>query len=352
LRGAIALALTLVVGACGEPRFGELAQALAENDRGRALLDAGDAAGAAAAFARAIELDPASADLELWRGRALAAAGDLPGAIDATTAALRKRSGDGVALYNRACYRARLGEVDNAMIDLDAALATEAVTAQHAARDPDLQALRDDPRTRDRAPRPTLRCAAELPSDAVFIGAPLTLTVQAAFERGASLGVAQLGEQAAQFTLARALEAVETEGDLTRVALSYELRAVAPGQGLFGPLRVTVNELVCEVAPMPFTVLGPEGFVAPPLGIGPDLTPPSALVAGLGLPGFTRRGARVLARAEAGDELVLSPTPGATTRLELRERGLTRWVGVDALAPEATRVTVRRGGEVLLEEER
>ena len=62
--------------------------------------------------------------------------------------------------------------------------------------------------------------------------------------------------------------------------------------------------------------------------------------------------ARVLARAEAGDELVLSPTPGQLTRLELRERGLTRWVGVDALAPEATRVTVRRGGEVLLEEER
>lgn len=346
------LALALLCAACEEPRFGGLAQALAEHDRGRALLDAGDAPGAAAAFAQAITLDPTSAELELWRGRALAASGDLPGAIDATSAALRKRSGDGVALYNRACYRARLGEVENALIDLDAALATGAVSPQHAARDPDLQALRDDPRTADRAPRPTVRCAAELPPEPVFVGAPLTLTVHAAFERGGALDVAELGESAGLFHLGRALEEVETEGDLTRVTLSYELRPLAPGRGTLGPLRVTVNELVCEVAAMPFTVLGPEGFVAPALGLGPDLTPPSALVAGLGLPGFTRRGARVLARAEVGDELVLSPTPGQLTRLELRERGLTRWVGVDAMATDATRVTVRRGGKTLLEEER
>ncbi|MCK6518903.1 tetratricopeptide repeat protein [Myxococcota bacterium] len=348
----IPLGLALLLGACGEPRFDGLAQALAENDRGRALLDAGDPAGAAEAFARAITLDPASAELELWRARALAAAGDLPGAIDATSAALRKRSGDGVALYNRACYRARLGETEKAMIDLDAALATGAVSAQRAARDPDLQALRDDPLTRDRAPRPTLRCAAELPSEPVFIGAPLTLTVRAAFERGGALDVADLGERSALFRLARALEEVETEGDLTRVELSYELRPVAPGEGSLGPLRVTVNELVCEVAPLPFTVLGPEGFIPPALGLGPDLSPPSALVAGLALPGFTRRGARILARAEAGDELLLSPTPETITRLELRERGLTRWVGVDAHTAAPTQVTVRRGGETLLEETR
>ncbi|MEY3214685.1 MAG: hypothetical protein RIT28_5166, partial [Pseudomonadota bacterium] len=322
---SLPLALACGLVACGEPRFGGLAQALAENDRGRALLEAGDAAGAAAAFSRAIELDPTSADLELWRGRALAASGDLPGAIDATSAALRKRSGDGVALYNRACYRARLGELETALIDLDAALATGAVSAQRAARDPDLQPLRDDPRTQDRAPRPTVRCAAELPPEPVFIGAPLPLTVRVAFERGAPLGVVSLGEGAPLFSLGRALEVVETEGDLTRVELSYELRPLAPGQGSLGPLRVTAGELLCEVAALPFTVLGPEGFVAPPLGLGPDLTPPSARVAGLGLPGSTRRGAQVLARAEAGDTLVLSPTPPQLTRLELRESGLTRW---------------------------
>ena len=345
-----ALPLILALGACGEPRFGGLAQALAENDQGRALLDAGDPAGAAAAFSRAIELDPTSAELELWRARSLAAAGELPGAIDATSAALRKRPRDGLALYNRACYRARLGEVELALIDLDAALATGAVSAQRAARDPDLQSLRDDPRTQDRAPRPTLRCAAELPSEPVFIGAPLPLTVRVAFERGAALSVSALGERSGLFTLGRALELVETEGDLTRVELSYELRPVAPGQGTLGPLRVTAGELHCEVAAMPFTVLGPEGFVAPALGLGPDLTPPSARVVGLGLPGSTRRADRVLARAEAGDALMLSPTPGQAARLELREGGLTRWVGVDATALEATTVTVRRGAETLLEE--
>lgn len=344
--------MALALLGCGEPRFGGLAGALAAHDEGRALLDGGDPAGAARAFARAVELDPGSAELELWRGRALAAAGDLPGAIDATSAALRKRPKDGVALYNRACYRARLGEVEKALIDLDAALATGEVSPQRAARDPDLQALRDDPRTRDRAPRPTLRCAAELPPEPVFVGAPLTLTVRAAFERGAALGVAQRGEAAERFALSRALETQATEGDLTRVELSYELKALAPGQGSLGPLRVTAGDLSCEVEAMPFTVLGPEGFVAPPLGVGPDLTPPSALVAGIDLPGVTRRGARVLARAEAGDELSLSPTPPALTRLELREGGLTRWVGLDAMAPEATTVTVRRGGEVLLEERR
>lgn len=337
---------------CGEPRFGGLSQALAAHDEGRALLDGGDPAGAAAAFARAAALDPGSAELELWRARALAAAGDLPGAIDAASAALRLRPKDGVALYNRACYRARLGEVEKALIDLDAALLTGAVTPQRAARDPDLQALRDDPRTRDRAPRPTLRCAAELPSEPVFIGAPLTLTVRAAHERGAPLGVSQRGEGAGALTLSRALESSLTEGDLTQVELVYELRPVAPGQGVVGPLQVTAAELSCEVAAIPFTVLGPEGFVAPPLGVGPDLTPPSALVEGLALPGVTRRGARVLARAEPGDELSLSPTPPAVTRLELREGGLTRWVGVDALAPEATTVTARRGGEVRMEERR
>ena len=61
------LALALLCAACEEPRFGGLAQALAEHDRGRALLDAGDAPGAAAAFAQAITLDPTSASFTARR---------------------------------------------------------------------------------------------------------------------------------------------------------------------------------------------------------------------------------------------------------------------------------------------
>lgn len=86
--------------------------------------------------ARALDL-LAAAQLLLGRPRPALVAADLAVAADPTYT---------IARYNRACARARLGDVEGALVDL--AVLAEAMpgVVAAAATDPDLAALRSDPR--------------------------------------------------------------------------------------------------------------------------------------------------------------------------------------------------------------
>lgn len=86
--------------------------------------------------ARALDM-LAAAQLLLGRPRAALVAADLALAAD---------PGYAIARYNRACARARLGDVDGALADLAALAASAPDVVASAAGDPDLVALRGDPR--------------------------------------------------------------------------------------------------------------------------------------------------------------------------------------------------------------
>ncbi len=86
--------------------------------------------------ARALDL-LAAAQLMLGRPRAAAVAADLALAAD---------PGYAIARYNRACARARLGDADGALADLTALAAAMPALVARALDDPDLAALRGDPR--------------------------------------------------------------------------------------------------------------------------------------------------------------------------------------------------------------
>lgn len=86
--------------------------------------------------ARALDL-LAAAQLMLGRPRAAAVAADLALAAD---------PGYAIARYNRACARARLGDADGALADLAALADVAPDVVGRAVDDPDLAALRGDPR--------------------------------------------------------------------------------------------------------------------------------------------------------------------------------------------------------------
>lgn len=94
-----------------------------------------------------LDLRRGAAAIDEANGLAQLAAGELALARDAFTASLAMDESYGNARYNLACAQARLGERDAALANLARAVATEGLRLKILApRDPDLAALRGDPR--------------------------------------------------------------------------------------------------------------------------------------------------------------------------------------------------------------
>lgn len=106
---------------------------------GRARLDAGDLDGAVALLARAVELDKAGEDdaqalLLNELGQARYRQVDFDEAIEAYTLAIARSPAMAVALFNRGQVQYRLGRVDAARADLEAATASLRASASAGAR--------------------------------------------------------------------------------------------------------------------------------------------------------------------------------------------------------------------------
>lgn len=123
IRARVACAVFLFAGCAAGPsgddgprRFRE---ALDEGDR---RLSAGDAAGAAGAYSRAVDLDPGSALAWFRRGEAESAAGDEAGASRDFSTAIRLNLNDALPWFHRAKARQAQGDYAGAIDDFTHAL--------------------------------------------------------------------------------------------------------------------------------------------------------------------------------------------------------------------------------------
>lgn len=110
--------------------------------RGRALGTVGQLAAAIAAFDEALALRPDRGDVWFYKGVHASLAGDGAGAEAAYTVSLERSAGFAPAWFNRACERARLGQLDGALDDLERAVGLDKQWAKEAAVDSFLVPLR------------------------------------------------------------------------------------------------------------------------------------------------------------------------------------------------------------------
>jgi tetratricopeptide (TPR) repeat protein len=113
---------------------------------GEHYLTNGRAGEAADALARAARLRPESHEILTNYALAAARAGRHAEAAAAIDAAIARAPDDPAVRYNAACVRARAGDVDAALANLDAAIRRGFGDEAALREDPDLDALRADPR--------------------------------------------------------------------------------------------------------------------------------------------------------------------------------------------------------------
>jgi len=312
-------------------------------DAGVALLEAGRPEEAAASFRVSLAANPAAAEVQLWLGRALADAGDLPGAIAAATAALELRGQWSIAHYNRACWRARAGELELAAADLRVALEDATLDRLAIAADMDLDPLRADPRFRDEVPARALPAAGDAVSDPVFLGSEWRLRFAAQVRPEDTLTVTG-PETPALLRWVKTVEDREYRGDQEARTLEIVFRVEGAGAGSLGPYTLSAGGLSADVGPFVYEFLAPDGHTLPELAASPDpLRTPEVLLGGLDAAGAAREGDEVHIRAEPGDRVEWTPSVPAV-QLVRRRSGQPQWIGRLLISPEPVTVTITRGG--------
>ena len=330
------------------PALDPLPAALAAYDSGVAALARGEATAAAAHFTEALTHDPSSAELQLWLGRSLAAAGDAPGAVRAATEALALQPGAGIALYNRACWRVQAGELEAAVVDLEAALATDEVGTLTAASDPDLAPLRAHPVWQARVPAAGLPVLLEAGPESAFLGSDWTVTLFARHLVDDPLAPRWEGPAPPGLAMRRVVEDRTVEGEEVRTSVAWTWRVEAPDEGAVGPLVVTAGGLSGRTGAVEAKLLAPPDTPTA-TGSPPVLPVPTAALGALAEGAPVREGERVRVRVLAGDKVTWTPRPADLVRHELRLDGQVEWVAWEATAPPGTELTVRRGRAVRFE---
>ena len=324
-----------------------LKTSLEHYEEGRAALEAGRAEAAATSFREALAVHQDAAELELWLGRALAASGDLPGAIEAATRALELRGEWHLAHYNRACWRARSGELELAAADLMVALDGD-LDPLVVAADPDLDPLRAHPDYRDLVPKHALPATVVAPEEAWFVGSEWTLTFEALEPEGGRVRVVGSAAGAAPLAHVRTVEdVVRHEGRQAR-RLQVVFRVLDAGEGSLGPWTLEAGELQAEVGPVSWRFLAPPDHAAEPVPVGQaPYALPSRLFDGLDEVAARRVEDAVLVRGAPGDTIRVEGSL-FEVRYEVRDGGEPRWVGVRVSSSEPVTASVRRAGQELL----
>ncbi|MDP2317252.1 MAG: tetratricopeptide repeat protein [Pseudomonadota bacterium] len=253
--------LALLVG-CDDPALEPFAASLKDWTDGRAALDAGHPADAAAAFAEARKHDPGSVALRLWEAKALADAGQLAEADALLSELLHADPKIGVAWYNRAAYRARAGRLDEAAADLAQALALGARSALEAADDPDFAAARAHPAFAGILPAQPLEATVRGPDGAVFIGSRVTLEITVSALPTAEISIAREGADPGCLRFQRIVEDDHVEAGRTTRRLSVDLRAEGPCDTVLGPFLVSAGSATVRLDAVPVDVEAPPGAAA------------------------------------------------------------------------------------------
>jgi hypothetical protein len=331
------LILAFLLAACADPELAPLKGALGDYEAGRAALDAGRPAEAAAAFARAREGDPNSPVLALWEARARAAAGDLAAAEALASAVITAHPDAGLAWYNRAAWRMRLGRPDDAAQDLRRALTLGVRSPYEAAIDPDFApALGTAPFAELLPPGPVF-VRSEGPPGAVFLGSDVLVYVELIGSPEVAVGLRRSGADPGCLRLDRVVDDEHRQPGVRARRVELRLQAVAPCAATLH-FEAVVTAPVAATVPVPpvlVTVEAPSSFSAAPAVTLPGEIP---LPGGLAAVDTSWQGGRIgglvwaLGRA---DERPLLNGLSAPIALELRADGDTRASGGAWPAPGA-----------------
>ncbi|MSQ00990.1 MAG: tetratricopeptide repeat protein [Myxococcales bacterium] len=318
-----ALALAL---ACRDAEFAPLRGALDEYGRGREAFEAGNHPEAIAAFVKAREGDPGSAVLMLWEARARAASGDVAGAEALATQVVTAHPEAGLAWYNRAAWRVRLGHPDAAAEDLERALATGIRSPYEAAIDTDFSTVLGTAPFEDVLPPTPVVVRVVPPQGSVFVGSEVLIQAQLLSAPTLVASLRRTGPSPGCLVLDRVVEDQHTgEGVLARRIDLYfravgscdvELNVLAEASS---PVRATV-----PLPPVRVLVEAPSRFIPPPPRDLPvDLPLPGTLATADGAWAAGRTGSTVWAigRADQAPTFVGRPPD---IKLELRVDGTTR----------------------------
>jgi hypothetical protein len=336
---------------CGGPaeRIARLEASLDQWEEGVQALETGNPLAAVAAFSKAILKDPASPELWLWKGRALAEGGDLEGAIEAAGQVLVRRPDHPLARYNRACWLARLGRLEEAARDLSRVLEEGGVDRLTAARDPDLDVLRADPTTRSRVPPRRLPAWATADSEAMFVGSQWSVRILVELPVDEpSLHLSFDGNETAPLELMRIVEDRVPHGAIVERNIEFIFRVLGEGEGRVGPWMARGAGLEAFLPTVPYRFLAPPG-TSPVVGrsLAGLFRSPEERVGALQGTGALRLEDRVVVRGEPGDRLEASAPP--SLHVEVRQGGQPSWIAWELASEPGSRVAVHRSGALVYE---
>lgn len=198
--------LLALVLACADEELAPLKASLDAYQRGTALLDAGKPAEAVLEFEAARKGDPSSPVLALWEARARAAAGDVPAAEALATEVLRGHPDAALAWYNRAAWRARMGQPEAAAGDLSRALSLGIRSPFEAARDADFAPYLAHPAFEGVLPPAPVLAKVSGPDGAVFVGSDVLVQVELLSAPGVGATVRRVGASPPCLGLERLVE--------------------------------------------------------------------------------------------------------------------------------------------------
>jgi len=334
--------ILLLLACSGEPEpnspLTPLAQALSLYDQGVEALPT-DPVRSADLFAQASEQDPRSAELHLWRAKALAASGDLAGAVGAADAALALDPNLVEARYNRGCWKARSGDLESALIDVEQALEDSRVDPLDVAMDPDLAPLREA--WPDRLPKAELVCSSQLPGDAVFLGSEWTMSLECTHRPGEVMTV-EGPALPPSIRHVKTLQRLEPAGSLERTVLEFTFVVQGADESTLGSWTFRAGTLEGVAPAGTYRFLAPEGHTTPESQPSQVWATPATL---FGHEAVERRGERVYVKAEPGDRIEWQAE--GVVRYEHRLGDRPDWVGWSGLLASGASVGVSRGRKEL-----
>jgi len=245
---------------CGDPELRPLRGALEAYDAGRSALTAGDAARAAEHFAEARSAADHPA-LAAWEAAALSEAGRDSAALERLDRAVGLFPADVTLRYNRAAARARLGATAEAAADLGWLRARGALDPDETGADPDFAALAADPEHAHLARAPRVTVGGQAEDGAVILGEEWTVTLTVEAPTGAELWLERVDSPTGLLRLTRVVEDVLEAPSAWRErrTLTFTWKAVAPGTGRLGPVRVHAGSLEADTGSWPVEVLALGG---------------------------------------------------------------------------------------------
>lgn len=319
----------LLFVACADKELAPLKGALDDYSRGRAALEAGENEAAVAAFVEARRGDPTSAVLALWEARARAAGGDVAGAEALATGVIAEHPDAGLAWYNRAAWRVRLGHQDAAADDLRRAITLGARSPYEAALDEDFQSVLGKAPFLEVLPPAPVVGRAKGPEGNVFLGSDLLVQVELLSAPGVPVELHRSNDSPGCVVLERVVEDQATQAGVLARRIDLHFRATAACNTVlaFDALPVDTSLTAFPMEPVALQVEAPSSFRQ----LSPDVLPASIPLPGSVAPtgeawAAGRSGGLVWAMGRA-DVSATFDGASAPIRLELRIDGSTRAAG-------------------------